>query len=522
MLQTWNDKRKKFLGFTLSLLMVLTAAIPSAMAHAATTKTYNFNTMTYQSAWGVTYTVNNGSATFNFSGQYREIKFNLPETLDMSKCTSVTFNASSPNGQTAFKLYDTAGSQAAVNYNFKSGTSDVSFAPNTSAMVNSIGIMAQDTNSYSAVVNRVTFTMTDSTPVTGTLLSTYGVELSHSGVAVNSNQLRDTQTLNAMKTQYNSITMENEMKPDSILGSSAKLISVSQAQNSGYYIPSGYTESTVPSLNFGTVDSVLQICYDNGLKLRAHTLVWHGQTPDWFFRTGYSSSGAYVSQAVMNARMELYIKSFMNHVYNGNYGSVVYAWDVVNEYLHAGPSGWSSIYGSNLGTTPSYVKNAFQYAHDTLSYFGLADSVALFYNDYNEYEVTDNMIALVNFINSGTKLCTGIGMQSHLTTSYPSIASYKAALQKFANTGLEVQITELDVGNSSDSAQASYVYDLFSAIFSVKKAGGNITGITWWGLYDSVSWRSSTKPLVFSGLNTPKASYNSVLRAYTDAGYTVH
>lgn len=41
----------------------------------------------------------------------------------------------------------------------------------------------------------------------------------------------------------------------------------------------------------------------------------------------------------MNARMEMYIKTYMNHVYCGSYGSVVYAWDVVNEYLHAGSSG---------------------------------------------------------------------------------------------------------------------------------------------------------------------------------------
>lgn len=352
-----------------------------------------------------------------------------------------------------------------------------------------------------------------------TLLNTYGKTFSNSGAAVNYNQLNNASTLNVIKSQYNSITLENEMKPDAMLGSSPTLQSVAQAKAKGYYIPSGYTESTVPNINFNTMDAVLKICYNNGLKVRAHTLIWHSQTPEWFFKTGYSANGSYVSQSVMNARMELYIKTVMNHVYGGQYGSIVYAWDVVNEYLHANPSGWSRIYGSNLGTSPGFVKQAFQYAYDTISYFGLTNKVSLFYNDYNEYMIPDNIVSLINYINSGKKICNGVGMQSHLSTSYPSIALYKTALQKFANAGLEIQITELDVQNNSDNTQANYVYDLMTAILSAKKAGANITGITWWGLYDSVSWRSSDKPLLFSSLNSPKASYQKALQAYTNAGY---
>ncbi|BCJ93966.1 hypothetical protein acsn021_15350 [Anaerocolumna cellulosilytica] len=520
MLQKRKSKFRRLLGVILALIMVL-SIIPASTAKAAT-KTYNFNSMAYQSAWGVTYNITNGAATFNFSGQYREIKFKLPETLDMSQCTNVTFNASSPNGQIAFKLYDTSGNEAAVRYNFKSNTTDVSFAPGSSALVDVIGIMAQDTGNYSATVSRVSFTMNDSSTTSATLLNTYGKALNYSGAAVNLYQLNNNTTLNVIKSQYNSITMENEMKPDAVLGgSSPTMISVAQARSNGYFIPSNYTESTVPRFNFNTIDSVLKICYENGLKLRAHTLIWHAQTPEWFFKTSYSSSGSYVSQAVMDARMEMFIKTYMNHIYLSNYGSVVYAWDVVNEYLHANPSGWSRIYGANLGTTPSYVKKAFQYAYETLDYFGLTESVGLFYNDYNCYMVVDQIIALVNFINSGTKYCDGVGMQSHLSTSYPTVSYYKTAMQRFLNAGFEVQVTELDVQNTSDSAQASYVYDLMSAILSLKKAGGKITGITWWGLYDGVSWRSSSNPLLFSNLTAPKASYNSAIKAYRDAGYTV-
>ena len=117
------------------------------------------------------------------------------------------------------------------------------------------------------------------------LLNTYGSYLSRSGVCINSWQLNDNNTLNHVKSEYNSITLENEMKPDYLLNSwGANLISVQEAKNRGYYIPESYTDSNVPSINFSTVDSVMKKCYENGLGMRAHTLVWHSQMPEWFYR----------------------------------------------------------------------------------------------------------------------------------------------------------------------------------------------------------------------------------------------
>ena len=107
-----------------------------------------------------------------------------------------------------------------------------------------------------------------------TLLGTYGKVFGYMGTCVSSWQLNDGNTLNHIKSQYNSITLENEMKPDSLLGGwRANLISVDEARNRGYYIPDNYKESNVPSINFGTVDSVMKLCYENGLKMRGHTLV---------------------------------------------------------------------------------------------------------------------------------------------------------------------------------------------------------------------------------------------------------
>ena len=354
---------------------------------------------------------------------------------------------------------------------------------------------------------------------TQTLRSTYGSTYGHVGTCINYSQLTNQSVLNHVKSQYNSITLENEMKPDSLLGGYANKISVSQAKSMGYYIPDNYKESTVPKINFDTVDKVMKICYENGIGMRAHTLVWHSQTPQWFFKNEYSASNGYVSQSVMDARMEFYIKTVMNHVYSSRYGSCVYAWDVVNEYLHATNSGWEAVYGK-CGNRPAFVKRAYQYAYDCLDYYGLSGNVSLFYNDFNTYMEVNDVITMINYINSDKKLCNGVGMQSHVGTTFPSVDYYTQALKAFVNAGFEVQITELDTSSKSSSDQANYVYQLMKNVNSVKKSGGNISGITLWGISDDVSWISASEyPLLFSSLNVPKDSYYKFIQAYNESGF---
>ena len=354
---------------------------------------------------------------------------------------------------------------------------------------------------------------------TQTLRSTYGSTYGHVGTCINYSQLTNQSVLNHVKSQYNSITLENEMKPDSLLGGYANKISVSQAKSMGYYIPDNYKESTVPKINFDTVDKVMKICYENGIGMRAHTLVWHSQTPQWFFKNEYSASNGYVSQSVMDARMEFYIKTVMNHVYSSRYGSCVYAWDVVNEYLHATNSGWEAVYGK-CGNRPAFVKRAYQYAYDCLDYYGLSGKVSLFYNDFNTYMEVNDVITMINYINSDKKLCNGVGMQSHVGTTFPSVDYYTQALKAFVNAGFEVQITELDTSSKSISDQVNYVYQLMKNVNSVKKSGGNISGITLWGISDDVSWISASEyPLLFSSLNVPKDSYYKFIQAYNESGF---
>ena len=114
-------------------------------------------------------------------------------------------------------------------------------------------------------------------------------------------------------------------------------------------------------------------------------------------------------------------------------------------------------------------------------------------------------------------------MQSHISINYPSLESYEAAVDKFLATGLQVQVTELDImmeDGNTDEELANHYKDILSILVRKQKNRDKsvnvrgITGVTIWGLYDSISWRKDNKPLLFgTGLDDPKQAFYSVLEA---------
>ncbi len=344
------------------------------------------------------------------------------------------------------------------------------------------------------------------------------------GTAVRSAHLTDagqSNKLDHVLENYDSITMENEMKPEAILGSRGITNDVSFDRSK---LPEGYTDEQVPKLNFATVDACLAVARDKGLKMRGHTLVWHSQTPAWFFREGYVANGALVTPEVMDARMEFYIKSVLEHVQT-EFPGVIYSWDVCNEVFSnngalnyesalrgANPSGGERSDWYNVYKSDEFVIKAFTYAKKYVE-----DGVTLLYNDYNEYtsNKTNNIVTLANKLYDlgmetiGESLIDGIGMQSHLDVRYPEVGVVKKAVEKFATIGdgsLEIQLTELDVTINFNGAtgftldqQTTYYADLMEMIVDLRRNEGfNITAVTFWGFYDEMSWRSAHTPLLLN------------------------
>ncbi len=305
-----------------------------------------------------------------------------------------------------------------------------------------------------------------------------------------------------IKKHFNSITPENELKPDSII-------------NQGACQQYGNNVNTQVSFGSGT-QQTLKFCNDNGIPMRGHTFVWYSQTPDWFFRENFSSNGAYVSTTIMDQRLESFIKNTFDAIAKQYPKLQLYAYDVCNElFLNDGGglrpgdnSNWVRIYGDD-----SFVEKAFTYARKYAP-----SGCKLYINDYNEYipaKTNDIYNMAMKLKEKG--LIDGIGMQSHLDVSYPSASVYETAMKKFISTGLDVQVTELDITTNSESAQASLYKDIFS--LCVKNAA-NISSLTVWGTNDGVSWRGSQNPLLFNSSYQPKQAYNAIIGLGADAPNT--
>ena len=329
------------------------------------------------------------------------------------------------------------------------------------------------------------------------------------GVATTSGYLSDPDRAKKIKENFNSITMENEMKPESLLDWEA----------------SEKSKDGMPVIKEETLKKALETAKETGLPLRGHTLVWHSQTPEWFFSKKYEPSKGYVDKATMRKRMESYIKQVLTYC-KENYPGVVYAWDVVNESVgddgnYRTESMWYETYGDF-----TYIKDAFTFARKYAE-----EGTKLFLNDYNEYiaQKRDLLYAKVVELHDAG-LLDGVGMQSHWDMEFPSVDLFETALEKYASIdGIEIQLTEIDMHNNDDSEeglkkQADRYKEFFDVITKMDREGAaNITSVTFWGLKDGESWLSGMKgetsyPLLFTDDMEKKPCYDSILEAGKTAG----
>lgn len=293
--------------------------------------------------------------------------------------------------------------------------------------------------------------------------------------------------------QFNSITAENEMKPASV-------------------------QPRQGQFDFNNADTLVQFAKENNLLVRGHTLVWHDQTPSWFFVDQDNND---VTREVLLERMKAHIDEVV-----GRYQGQVYTWDVVNEVVSdegshiLRDSRWLEIIGED------YIEKAFQYAHE-------ADPDALlFYNDYNlvQYGKRSKALRLVeSLLDKGVPI-HGVGIQGHWDVYGPSIEEIEETIQAFAELGLQIHITELDMSfyrwqdhNQSYDEPPAHLLEAqavrYGQIFELFRTYQDvITNVTLWGVTDERSWLNYTPvqgrdnwPLLFDSSGQPKPGFESVV-----------
>lgn len=286
------------------------------------------------------------------------------------------------------------------------------------------------------------------------------------------NTMSDSSTfLSTAKAEFNLVTPENCMKWDA-------------------------TENSQNNFSFNDGDTLLNWAQNNNFKVHGHALVWHNQTPGWV-----QSLSASAMESAMNNHIDKVL---------GHYKGKIPYWDVVNEALEEDGTYRNSFWYRTMGK--SFIEKAFIRAR-------AADpSAKLIYNDYNlEYTGNKSNAAynmLKDFKSRGIPV-DGIGFQMHLDIQYSiNYDDFAKNLQRFADLGLEIYITEMDVRVSSNPSsselqtQASY----YKNIIEKCMAQPAVKAIQVWGFTDKYSWVPGTfqgrgAALIFDSNYNPKPSY---------------
>lgn len=315
--------------------------------------------------------------------------------------------------------------------------------------------------------------------------TTLGAAAAQSGrvfaAAVSTSHLSDSQYVNTWYTEFSGFTPENEMKWDT-------------------------TEPSQNAFNFSSADTLVSDAQQHNMKIRGHTLVWHNQLPSWV--SSISSGSTLLS--VMNN----HITTEMTH-----FKGKIWYWDVVNEAFNEDGTRRGDVFQNEIGN--AYIEDAFRTAR-------AADPNAkLCYNDYNIEDMnsakSQAVYAMVSdFKNRGVPIDC-VGFQSHfIVGQIPS--DFQATLQKFANLGVDVQITELDIRMPTPASQANLNQQAtdYSNVVKACLAVSRCNDITVWGIPDKYSWVPGTfsgygAPLLFDDNYNKKPAYNATLTALNGA-----
>lgn len=307
-----------------------------------------------------------------------------------------------------------------------------------------------------------------------------------------------------LKKHVNMLVAENVMKPASI-------------------------QPTEGNFQWEQADKIVEFAKENGMELRFHTLVWHNQVPDWFFK---DEEGKPMLEETDPEKCELNKKLLLErletHIYTivDRYKDDIKSWDVVNEVVELeDPDGmrnspWYQITGTE------YIETAFRAARKAGG-----EDIKLYINDYctEDPDKRDRLYELVKeLLDKGVPI-DGVGHQTHIDIYWPPIERIIESMRKFHELGLDNIITELDMSiyawdDHSDygdnipeevlEIQAKRYGELFKALRENKDM---LSAVVFWGFSDNHTWLDSfpvdqnDAPFLFDEHFQAKPAYWSVV-----------
>lgn len=262
--------------------------------------------------------------------------------------------------------------------------------------------------------------------------------------------------------------------------------------------------------DFCQADILAAFATAHGMAMRGHTLVWHNQNPSWLTDTSYSRDQ-------MLAILHDHIASVVGH-YRGAFPGRVTQWDVVNEGIAdcGGPGACplrNTIWSQRIGA--DYLDYAFRWARE-------ADPAAkLFYNEYGIERPgpkLDGVLAQIDGMRARGVPIDGIGFQFHIGAyGAPSASDIAAVFGAVSSRGLDVAVTELDVGVGITDSNASETVGqlgqqaiVYRRVMDACLAEPRCHTFVVWGFTDADTWRSPDQPCLFDKQYAPKVAYDAI------------
>lgn len=333
------------------------------------------------------------------------------------------------------------------------------------------------------------------------------------GSAVRVSSLRnDGRYRDTFLREFDSLTPENEMKMRAL-----------QPRRGQY--------------DFAATDELVRFARSNRKAVRGHTLVWGQALPLWLVDHGAldriglrlppivlpplpNPLGRLVGETTtmltgwrrdeLMAVMKDHIRTVMRR-----YAGDIAEWDVVNEPLADNGALAATVWRRFIG--PDYIEQALRTAR------AVDPRAKLFINDFAvEYPGAklDGLVSLARDLVARGVPLDGIGLQSHThILGYTDEATLARTMRRFTRLGLEVQITEMDVGMSlldvgrPERMQRQAL--AYGAAARACNAAPRCTRFTTWGFTDAVSWLSAGESgLLFDGRYRAKPAYAAVRAAF--------
>lgn len=256
--------------------------------------------------------------------------------------------------------------------------------------------------------------------------------------------------------------------------------------------------------SFNATDKLVTFAENNGMQVRGSVSIWHGALPSWV------TNGNFDRTQLIEV-MRQHITGVMQH-YQGR----INVWNVVNEAVMSNGSLRDSIWSRVIGT--DFIDIAFQIAHE------VNPDAKLFYNDYGMEGLGAKSNVVYNLVKGMVERgipIDGVGFQMHVKVDqYPSANDVAQNIQRLAELGLEIQITEMDVqiqtGSGPVQDRLTKQAEIYGDMLDVCLNNSACTGFITWGFTDRYTWLTNKTgtteyPLPFDTNYQVKPAYTELL-----------